>query len=125
MRTDEAMAVEDLHAELRAEIASMVATHNSDVDSLKIQAAKIESGAKVIAALREALHTVKLYIADQMIANAVVVPPNEWPKGYHPTLMQVVDAALGDNEQTASKFCIHGVANRAICEICRREDGQS
>jgi len=71
--------------------------------------AKIESDAKVIAALRDALRTVKLYIADQMIAHAIVVPadaePNERgrfnPK--FPTLMQVVDKALGDNEQDAGK----------------------
>lgn len=58
-----------------------------------------------IAALRMALGTVKLYIADQMIANAIVVPKGQHPSGNDPSLIQVVNKALGVDEQTARVRC--------------------
>jgi len=50
----------------------------------------------VAAALRLmlALATVRVYIADEMVAHAMVLPPGGYPHRKHPTLMQVVDEAL-------------------------------
>lgn len=78
-------------------------------DCLAAFTGRHESDAKVIAALREALKTVKLFIADQTIAHAVVVPAHvdlkEWPRSNleFPSLMQVIDHALAVNEQTVTK----------------------
>ena len=55
MRTDEAMAVEDLHATLRGEIDALNKSHADLARRLADAGRKIESDAKVIAALREAL----------------------------------------------------------------------
>ncbi len=65
--------------------------------------AKIESDAKMIAALREALRIVRLYIADQMIAGAIIIPAGQYPSGNEPSLLQFIDAELGNNEQTVGE----------------------
>lgn len=91
-------------AEKDTEIRSMIAVHNSDVDGMRLQEEKIADQKKVIAALREALVTVRLYIADEMIANAIVVPKGFLPSGANPSLLQVVsDAIAATNEQTAGE----------------------
>jgi hypothetical protein len=45
--------------------------------------------------LRSVLTTTRLYIADEMIAGAIVVSEGEKPDAArHPSLLQVIDAAL-------------------------------
>ena len=59
--------------------------YNEDVPALEAEIAK----------LRAALTTARLYVSDQMIAGAIVVPAGEEPDAAtHPSLLQVIDAAL-------------------------------
>ncbi len=51
--------------------------------------------------LRAALTIARDYIADQPIANAVVVPKGQHVSGHDPSLLNVIDAALG-HQQKAS-----------------------
>lgn len=53
-----------------------------------------EDFAAEIAGLRETLQIVRLYVADQMIAHAIVVPKGQHPSGNDPSLLQVIDKAL-------------------------------
>ena len=61
----------------------------------------MDSQQLVIERLRAALSTARLYIADQMIASAIVVPEGEEPDASrHPSLLQTIDAVLGNERGT-------------------------
>ena len=57
-----------------------------------------------IASLRAALETARLYISDQMIAHALVIPEDaDISEGSFPTLLGVINAALNVEQKVREK----------------------
>lgn len=97
MRTDEAMTIEDLHAALLAKVERAEAAFENQSIVARDLRAKIESDAKVIAALREALEELRV-LGEQG------APPDytRW-LAFHDRVAEIARNGLGAVEQTVAK----------------------
>jgi len=88
-------------AEKDAEIRSMIAVHNSDVDGMRLQGEKIADQKKEIAALRKALEVIKL-----TTFSGSEIGENYWRgnRDAHETCRRLATVALATtDEQTAGE----------------------
>jgi hypothetical protein len=89
---------------LTAEIARLQTANRQSMAVADARSIENVALAAEVARLRAALTTARLYIKDEMIAHAVVVPPGAQPPfNKHPSLLKFIDAAIRADEQSDTK----------------------